>query len=217
MTGKSELLLQMFSDGNREAIFGNVFHKILYCIPQNGTQARQDFLNRFSKNCKILTIRENLPSLTYLKSFKPPSLQCCVIFDDLFSELNKHIDYVNELLSQFSHHNSVSLVFVLQNLFSSQLSKLLIRQVTDFLLLNSKNQRFNYQYLCRQILPFSSNLLYNISEYCKHLGHRYIWITLSPINDVPLRFCVWSAFISDYPLVFDFDCLMEIWLVFIYF
>lgn len=148
-SGKTVLLRELIGEWKRLIDFSKTGNpKTLQVIWAHGIS--QDIHNVPIKNVNI-KYNEGFPSLDLIKQEKPH----LVVIDDLMNELGGDKD-VSNLFTRVSHHNNVSVVFIVQNAFHQDKQMRNISLNCHYtILMNNKRDRSQILTFARQQCPSS--------------------------------------------------------------
>lgn len=139
-TGKSEFLLKLID--NSDDIFDMPLKKVIWCYgisTKKLADLEQD--DRFILN-------EGLPDTSLIDQVVGMEGDgCLLVLDDLASELKKEPELFANLYSRISHHRCISVVTILQNLFSVP-----------------RTARLNSSYLCILKTTSDMNFLFSLGR-----------------------------------------------------
>jgi len=138
----------------------------------------------------VITI-QGIPKADELEEFKgtyehPHSL---FIFDDLQTEASANTD-IGQLFSRQSHHESISVILILQDLFYNGRERKSIMRSTHYLILFHNPLDYGpIHNLARRIMPNSPKTLINIAMFIfMRSPHSYLFIDGSQETETNARF-----------------------------
>lgn len=105
--------------GKSALTFGIIHHRadlidkgseidVIYCLPNGHKISTPGFI----QNDSGVKFNEGLPEFGKIS----PSRSTLLIIDDMMSEINSEMQ---DLFTRFSHHRSISIIFIVQNIFYS--------------------------------------------------------------------------------------------------
>ena len=156
--------------------------KVLFCY-----SLEQPLYFHIRKVVPEIVFYEGLPSLDYIYDFadgKP----VLIVLDDLVNEILGNQDML-KLFTQGTHHRSISVIFMTQNLFQQgKHARTIALNVKYLVLFSNPRDNFQVSYLGRQIFPGRSGRLAEAFENAVSQRHRgYLFVDLSPISRDDLR------------------------------
>ncbi|KAF8368893.1 hypothetical protein PRIPAC_86722 [Pristionchus pacificus] len=139
-TGKTEWLCKLIDNAN--GLFDKPLKKVIWCYGISTRRHAQLALdNRFILN-------EGLPDTTLIDEVVAMEGDgCLLVLDDLAAELKKAPELFANLYSRISHHRCISVVSILQNLFSVP-----------------RTARLNSSYLCILKTTSDMNFLFSLGR-----------------------------------------------------
>lgn len=124
---------------------------------------------------------EGIPSLETFE-IQPNSL---IILDDLMSETNV---VINDLFIKHSHHKSLTVIFIVQNLFPKGKHSRNISLNSHYLVVfKNPRDKLQIEYLARQIMPRDSKALVGVFEQATVNPHSYLLFDLTQSIPEALR------------------------------
>ena len=101
---------------------------------------------------------QTLPGVDDIQSFKPH----LIIVDDLMHEMSNNKE-MSDWFSKYSHHNNISVMFVVQNLFfKGNLMRTISLNAQYIILLKNARDRNQVAHLGRQLFPNKSKMFINV-------------------------------------------------------
>ena len=108
-----------------------------------------------------------------------------VILDDLMSETNGNIA---NLFTKYSHHNNLTVVFIVQNLFpKSKHARDISLNAHYIVVFKNPRDKLQIEYLARQIMPRHSKEVVEIFEQVTRKPHSYLLFDLTQSTHDALR------------------------------
>jgi len=108
-----------------------------------------------------------------------------LILDDLMSETNAH---VADLFTKFAHHKSLSVIFIVQNLFpKGKHARDISLNAHYIVVFKNPRDKLQIQYLARQIMPHHSKGVVEVFEKATVKPHSYLLFDLTQQTPDPLR------------------------------
>ncbi|MES9903033.1 MAG: hypothetical protein ABW168_10155 [Sedimenticola sp.] len=132
---------------------------------------------------KNIQFFEGTPDRSDLESWRSSGEHCVVILDDLMAKCSASQD-ISELFTTFSHHMDISVIFIVQNLFSAgKQFRTISLNAHYFVLFKNKRDELQVQTFARQICP--GNVKYFMSAYKLATSpiHGSLLVDLSPNAD----------------------------------
>ena len=205
-SGKSYLLLELIKNSHK--IFEKDIKNIAYVAPQANT-TDTEFVRTLSSICKEtgkrVAIFDAPPKVKELREIYP-SGSICLILDDLTC-FEHYPQNLAELSSVHSHHNNISVFYILQNCFQ-ETSKLDLRTINRNLnvriLLYQRNDYRLFSTLNSILFPDRKKFLIECLEKAKSSGHPYIVVNVHPRCPLERRYiCFTDIFNTRGPCFFD--------------
>jgi len=173
-SGKTTLLVLILK--NVKMLINPPPKSILYCYGQYNSS-----IPSLQQQMGI-RVNAGMPSEEMLQSGGKPML---LLLDDLM--LNAKREQLATLFTKQSHHQNISTIFIVQNLFEKNLK--LIRDNSQYIiLLNSPSAALQIRSLGQQLFP--GNLKYFLSAYKQAVSDKrfgYLLIDLHPASNSQLR------------------------------
>jgi len=125
MAGKSMLIKEVLRF--RRQLFTTEYQNIYYCMPEGPLNTgTQRYIAELKQLCPGLQILEDLPSMELMRSSELPKL---FILDDLMQQIFAS-PVMEQLFTAASHHFSNSIIFTMQNYYSSKKDLTIQRNLT---------------------------------------------------------------------------------------
>ena len=123
---------------------------------------------------------QSLPSVDEIQSFRPH----LIIVDDLMHEMASNKE-MSDWFSKYSHHNNISVMFVVQNLFfKGTLMRTISLNAQYIILLKNARDRNQVAHLGRQLFPTKSKMFINVFSDATAQPYGYLVIdTTTPTPD----------------------------------
>lgn len=169
-SGKSTFIINLINNLDT-LVGGRTIKQVLWCF--NNENSIPDVL----KSNPIVKFHKNIPS--DLSKILPGTL---LIFDDLMmSSFSKEI---TEIFTILSHHNNISIILVLHNLFhQSKFSRNITLNTQYIVYFRNPRDLSSISHLTRQLLPSNSKNLQNLFNEVVSKPFSYIIIDL--VQDTP--------------------------------
>jgi len=164
--------------------------EILYCY-----DIHQKIFDTMNKEIENIVFMEGLPSPDQIDSFLKDDRHRMLILDDL-QYLIKDSKHIEKLFTAGSHHRSLSVLFVSQNIFQQGTSSRTISLNSFYqILFPSTRDRGQIATLGRQMYWKKSNSFLKIYEDVLHNDYGYLIVDNSPgSNDTyRLRTCIFPG------------------------
>ena len=118
-----------------------------------------------------------------------------------------------QLMEVHSHHADISVLITAQNTYQKGRGSVsILRNYSDFVLFDTKNQRHALEIFGRQMFPGQKAYLSKARDWLRrHIsipGQRYLWIDAHPASRAPENLRVRSRIVpeeEDYQLVFMYE------------
>ena len=131
-----------------------------------------------------ISVSAGIPSEETLKALPRPAL---ILLDYLMIQLNSKRELLADWFSRKSHHENLSIVFIVQNLFERSM-KIVRDNAQYMILLNSPSAALQIRSLGQQLFP--GNLKFFLSSYQQAVSDKkfgYLLIDLHPVSEQTLR------------------------------
>ena len=174
-SGKTSLLLKLVQQ--YRDLIEPIPKSILYCYGQYNSAI--PLLQKLG-----VSVSAGIPSEETLKALPRPAL---ILLDDLMIQLNSKREVLADWFSRKSHHENLSIVFIVQNLFERSM-KIVRDNAQYMILLNSPSAALQIRSLGSQLFP--GNLKYFLASYKQAVSDKkfgYLLIDLHPVSDSLLR------------------------------
>ena len=124
-----------------------------------------------------IEFHEGLPDLNRFDG----SIRTLLILDDLMSDTDSR---VSDLFTKISHHSSVSVIFITQNLFfANKVSRTIALNAQYLVLFQNPRDASQITHLARQMFPGHSGLLTQAFRDATSQPYSYLLIDLKPDTD----------------------------------
>ena len=166
--GKTRWVMKLL--GRLGSMFTVVPKRVVYCygVWQPLFQHLPTYVN----------LHEGLPDIEELKSFQGPQL---IVLDDMMEECSKS-PTLNAMFTKYVHHYSMSVIFLVQNLFYNNTKT--ARVNTNYLVLfKSPADKLQVSTLARQLYPNKSRLFLKAYEDATTEPYSYLLVDLT--QDTP--------------------------------
>jgi hypothetical protein len=143
---------------------------------------------------------ENIPKKLDDESLFPRDKRSLLILDDVMSQAACNSE-VERVFTQYTHHNGISCLLLVQNLFFQGKSTRTIGLNTNYLII-FKNPRDKQQIgvLGRQMFPGNTKFFIEAYQDATERPYSYLLIDYKP--QTPERFRLRTDLLSDYPAVY---------------
>jgi GTPase SAR1 family protein len=154
--------------------------KMIYPPPEKIVYCYGEFLPIFNEYPEV-TFSEGLPDIGQFDG----SQRTLLIIDDLLSETN---DLVSNLFTKVSHHRSVSIVYLSQNLFyRSKQNRTMSLNAHYTVLFKNPRDANQVSVLARQMYPGKSKFMLEAFKDATEKPYGYLLIDFKPETDEKLR------------------------------
>jgi hypothetical protein len=179
--GKSHLTKRILQHCND--IYDKPVNKILYCYT-----VFQPLFETMEKEMPNLTFHKGAPSEQYIDEFVSGGGHNVCVLDDMQSVVASSPE-MEQLFTIWSHHKSVSVLLILQNLYvSGKYARSLALQAHYLWAMKSLRDQTQLAYLSRQIYPGKSRLIPEVfADVMKMDKYPYLMIDLAPQSDDRFR------------------------------
>jgi hypothetical protein len=158
--------------------------EVIYCLPGG-----QPFVNSFPKYVKI---HEGVPDIENFTDCK----KRLIVLDDLMSSAKQN---VVDLFTKGSHHFNISVIFIMQNLFSQKPGQRDISLNAHFIvLLKNPREKNQCNYLARQVYPENPRFIQEAFMDATNKEFGYLLFDLTQQTDDLYRFRT-NIFSTDFP------------------
>src|SRR5258708_3990542 len=165
-SGKTKLVRQILSDWKYIIKIKSNKLRVMWCFGQ-----MQDLYKVTVKNVEMIYY-EGVPTLSDIQNLKPD----IIVMDDLMDEVKKD---VVKLFTRGSHHLGISVFFIVQNLFNTNLRTI---SLNSHYIIIMKGLRTTHQveFLARQIFPGKSKSVLSAYKLATQKPYGYLLIDLHP-------------------------------------
>jgi hypothetical protein len=171
-SGKTSWIFKLLK--NRDDMFTNSPHKILYCFG-----VWQKLYDEMEKDISNIIFHKGVPNYTYLEEFIDGNHNI-IILDDLMADCVKNQDVAN-LFSIGAHHQRLSIVYINQNMFCQGKNARTIALNCHYIVLfQNLRDRSQVQRLGQQLFPGQSQLLLEAYKDATQSRYGYLVVDLSP-------------------------------------
>ena len=108
-SGKTTLVHRLLI--NADELFDTPVHKVLYCM-----SVHQPLFDKMEQTVPGISFHRGLPSEEDIEFFTDGTKHCIIVLDDLMHQVVGSVK-MQDLFTKISHHKSISVVFLVQNLF----------------------------------------------------------------------------------------------------
>ena len=165
-SGKSVITQKLIE--NIDSMFNPVPEIVYFCYSEFQTCYME------MKTSAKLELHEGIPNTVELQKYKGKRI--LLVMDDLMAEMGKKSSKLTALFTKFSHHNSCSLLFIVQNLFYDGLRSARVNSHYLFLTKNPGDQ-LQIQNLSRQLFPKKQQFL--VDAYSDATAEPYGYLFIS--------------------------------------
>jgi hypothetical protein len=119
---------------------------------------------------------DGLPDENEINNFEPN----IIVVDDLMQELSNSV-IMEKIFTKWSHHKSISVFFLVQNLFyKSPIMRTLSTNARYFLLMKNPRDKSQIINLAKQIYPYNNKFFVEAYNDATRASYGYIKIDLTP-------------------------------------
>lgn len=130
------------------------------------------------KNVKNVEFRDVIPDMSELEANTMPML---LILDD---QMGKNEDLIEQIFTKLSHHNNISVVYLIQNFFhQSPQQRTISLNASYIVLFKSVRDANQIVYLAKQMYGTKYKHLVDAFRDATRLPYTYIFIDLKPDTD----------------------------------
>ena len=214
-SGKSETVLKLIKDAS---VWDREFKYVIYCAP---------LINQNDKLCteladacigKKLLLLDKVPSFDDINRFRN-NQHCLLAMDDiaLFEDGDNTYEFMQKLVLLHSHHNSISLIYCIQNPYLQSKKKIdlvsISRNLTVRIVLYQINDYYIYNLMSSRIFPGHRHFLTHCLERAKEQYNlNYVVVNVNAFSNMPRRYICYSGIFEeerkkhfDSPIFFDLD------------
>lgn len=180
-SGKTTFIKQFLAE--RNTLIDTPIEEVIYCLPEDQT---------IDDTVPFTRLHRGVPEISMFADLRPR----IVILDDLLSSVDSN---VVELFTRGSHHYNLSVIFIVQNLFSKNKGCRDISLNSHYIFL-MKNPRDRQQIntLARQISPENSRFI--CEAYSDATDKPYGYLLLDLHQTTPEQYRVrTNIFLTEYP------------------
>ena len=143
-------------------------NEMIYPVPKAIIWHYSEFQPAYESMRNEVTFKKGVLTEAQLKSYSGN----LVIIDDLMSEMGT---VSSDIFTKHVHHNSMSVIYIVQNLFSSTKNHRTMSLNSNYIVL-FKNPRDKAQvsFLARQVFPHKPKILQQAYKDATHLPHSYL-------------------------------------------
>lgn len=171
-SGKTTFLMRLLQYSKE--LMTPVPKTILYCYGEF-----HEFVPRFERN-GILT-HSGIPSDDLVKKLEKPLL---LILDDLMLSANEK--YIADLFTKKSHHHSIGIVFITQNLFEKNI-KVARNNSQYIVLMRAPNSLLQIRNLGTQLFPNRRTFFLESYDFATENPYGYLLLDIHPSADPHLK------------------------------
>ena len=153
--------------------------------PQNIYWCYSEYKDAYRDLDPAIQLMEGLPSMKLIRASKDiPKL---IILDDLMEQFKARPE-LTQLFTKYSHHNSLSVIFLVQNLFYEGLrtARLNCKYICLF---KNPGDRLHIQNLAKQMFPQKSKFLVDAFNDATEGQYGYLFLDLHPETPEKQRYC----------------------------
>ena len=176
LSGKSTFVSKLLD--NQEQVFNLRFHRIIYC--SDGSRLKTE-----TNNDSVETY-ENFDKELF-ESFNPKQNNCLII-DDFMHRAANDIE-ISELFTKRSHHQNVTIILLLQNIFpKSKYMTDIKRNASYIVLMSNPIDEKSIKLLSNHLDPSNPLFIYNcFIDATKNKPFSYLFIDLHPEQNSEIR------------------------------
>jgi ABC-type dipeptide/oligopeptide/nickel transport system ATPase subunit len=147
------------------------FHKILWCNSETNA------IPKTIQNIKNVRFLDSIPD----EFNNPENKPILVILDDFMTELDANAGLkICELFTKGSHHRSISVILITQNIFhKGRYCRDISLNAKYIVIFKNPRDKTQFNHLARQIYPENVRALKNLYKEITQVGHSYLFIDLS--------------------------------------
>ena len=158
---------------HRQHVFSEPPERILWCYGQY-----QPAYEELSRDLPVVQFVEGLPD--DWGGILDPKHRNLIILDDLMEECGKD-PQVTKLFTQGSHHQNLSVIYIVQNLFhQSKESRTISLNCHYIVLFKNPRDRSQIVHLAKQMYPGQTNFMIEAYADATGLPYSYLFIDLKP-------------------------------------
>jgi hypothetical protein len=179
----------------KKQLFSTNFYRIAYFVPAKNIRSDFEFHESLRKVCPQIEILARLPNESDISSNKLPKL---FIFDDLAREILDYKNNFDDMFTTSSHHQSLSIIYTVQNYFTKSTTLDIIRNCTHQILFypNEINQLRSISCKYFSSSKFLENCFDELSE-SKEKKNIYLMIEMESISQYPKGMNLRSDILPD--------------------
>ena len=110
-SGKTTLVHKVLK--HKDVMYTRPVNKVMYCMTVD-----QPLYKEMRKDVPGLTFHRGIPTEQDLDAFTDGSQHCLVVLDDLMEQVVRSVEAQN-LVTKYSHHKQISVIFITQNIFAN--------------------------------------------------------------------------------------------------
>lgn len=180
-SGKTSFIKKFLKERNR--LIDKYIEEVVYCLPEGQI---------VDQTIPYTKLHRGVPDISMFKDLKPRIL----ILDDLLSSVDAA---VVELFIRGSHHYNLSVMFVVQNLFSKNKG---VRDISlnshVIVLFSNPRDKQQIQTLARQISPENPRFISDAYSDATKKPYGYLVLDLHQLTPEEYRFRT-NIFLNEYP------------------
>ena len=175
--GKSTLVLNIIKQ--HETLIDKHIDKIVYCYTRY-----QNVFDNLKETVPDIIFNEGLPDTSLFSSDENNLL----ILDDLMHEVGSDVTAYNMFCID-SHHKSISIFFMTQNLFPKEkYSRTISLNCNYIILMNNHRDKIQIRHLARQVYPENSLFMIEVyNDAVEKIRFGYLVIDLCQTTDIKHR------------------------------
>ncbi len=166
-SGKSRFILKCLQNGSTVIEDWDSISRIIYCAPVGSHAANAHYIRQLQDAAqnKMFELVEGSPDIHSLNLLDFPDRPTLLICDDLMQSILSSIDFL-DIMTIHSHHCKINVMFSIHSYFhQAPLSKSILRQVTDHVLLFNRGESLSYRTLSGQLFPHKTTFLLDCLNY----------------------------------------------------
>lgn len=156
----------------------------------------QPLFENMGENVKFT---KGLPSKTFYENLQP-TRKSVIVLDDIMSEAaNSNI--ISDLFTTGSHHKSISVVFIIQNLyFKAKVMRTVSLNASYIILYKNSRDQSQISVIARQTFPTNTKFVEQAFREATKSAYGYLLMDFRPETPDILRFR--AKIFSQYPIVY---------------
>ena len=196
-SGKSQFCAKLLR--NSKKLYTKEPEHILYCYSE-----MQGLFKELESELSNITFKHGLPNYDDVIELSKNREHTILVIDDMMTECQSN-KFIERLFCVLSHHLSISLVYLAQNIFyQGRNSRTISLQLHYFVLFRNQRDKSQILTLARQIAPKQTDAFMEIYEDCLSQPYSYLVIDLAPNSnkDYKFRTNIFPRDDSTFPVVY---------------